>query len=107
MRSDREWVPDERDLDWIESVTEPPDAVVLDMERFAEAEDVPIVDRSSGRVLAALAAGRMRVVEVGTAIGYSTLWLARGQPPDGTIVTIDPDTGRTERARAWWREAGT
>lgn len=106
MKSDREWVPDERDLDWIENAAEPPDAVVLDMERFAEAEGVPIVDRASGRVLSALAAGRFRIVEVGTAIGYSTLWLARGQPADGTIVTIDPDGDRTQRARSWWREAG-
>jgi predicted O-methyltransferase YrrM len=45
------------------------------------------------------------MVEVGTAIGYSTLWLALGQAPGGTIVTIDPDTARTERARAWWRDA--
>jgi len=57
-------------------------------------------------VLAALAAGRRRIVEVGTAFGYSTLWLAMGQPDDGTIVTIDPDRSRTDRARGWWREAG-
>ncbi len=45
-------------------------------------------------------------MEVGTAYGYSTLWLALGQPPDGTIVTIDPDRSRTDQARAWWRQAG-
>jgi caffeoyl-CoA O-methyltransferase len=64
------------------------------------------VDRDSGRVLAALAAGRRRIVEVGTAYGYSTLWLALGQPVDGTIVTIDPDRSRTDLARGWWRQAG-
>ncbi|MGH2466800.1 MAG: O-methyltransferase, partial [Candidatus Limnocylindrales bacterium] len=42
----------------------------------------------------------------GTAYGYSTLWLALGQPGGGTIVTIDPDRSRTDRARGWWREAG-
>jgi len=106
MKSDRSWIPGERDLDWIESTSEPPVAALLEMEHLAERANVPIVDRSSGRVLAALAAGRPRIVEVGTAIGYSTLWLALGQPADGTIVTIDPDTDRTDRARAWWREAG-
>ena len=59
-----------------------------------------------GRVLRVLAAGRRRIVEVGTAYGYSTLWLALGQPADGTIVTIDPDRERTDLARGWWREAG-
>jgi predicted O-methyltransferase YrrM len=53
-----------------------------------------------------LAAGRRRIVEVGSAYGYSTLWLALGQPADGTIVTIDPDRSRTDLARGWWREAG-
>ena len=67
---------------------------------------VPILDRAAGRVLAVLAAGRPRIVEVGTAFGYSTLWMALAQPPGGTIVTIDPDTARTARARTWWREAG-
>jgi caffeoyl-CoA O-methyltransferase len=45
-------------------------------------------------------------VEVGTAIGYSTLWMALGQPADGTIVTIDPDASRTVVAREHWRRAG-
>ena len=53
-----------------------------------------------------LAGGRRRIVEVGTAYGYSTLWMALGQPADGTIVTIDPDRERTDLARGWWREAG-
>jgi predicted O-methyltransferase YrrM len=53
-----------------------------------------------------LAFGRRRAVEVGTAIGYSTLWTALGQGEAGTIVTIDPDRARTDRARAFWRRAG-
>jgi caffeoyl-CoA O-methyltransferase len=57
-------------------------------------------------VLAVLAGGRRRIVEVGTAYGYSTLWLALGQPDDGTIVTIDPDRERTDMARGWWGQAG-
>jgi predicted O-methyltransferase YrrM len=57
-------------------------------------------------VLSVLAGDRRRIVEVGTAYGYSTAWMALGQPPDGTIVTIDPDRERTDLARGWWREAG-
>ncbi len=106
MKNDRGWIPDATDLDWIDEAAGPPHPVLLEMEALAERADVPIVDRDAGRALRALAAGRRRIVEVGTAIGYSTLWLALGQSPDGTIVTIDPDTGRTDRARRWWREAG-
>jgi caffeoyl-CoA O-methyltransferase len=79
--------------------------VFLEMEAVAGPEGIPILNRDSGRMLAVLAADRRRVVEVGTAIGYSTLWLALGQPADGTIVTIDPDRDRTDRARAFWRRA--
>jgi caffeoyl-CoA O-methyltransferase len=106
VKSDRGWIPDATDLDWIEQAAATPHPVLLEMERAGEAEGIPIVDRDSGRVLAALAAGRRHIVEVGTAIGYSTLWLALGQPADGTIVTIDPDTDRTGRARRWWTAAG-
>jgi len=106
MKSDRDWIPTAGDLEWIEASAEPPIEALLAIERAAEPDGVPIVDRASGRVLAALAAGRSRIVEVGTAFGYSTLWLALGQPAGGTIVTIDPDRERTDRARQWWRAAG-
>jgi predicted O-methyltransferase YrrM len=105
MKDDRGWLPGEREIDWIESLAAPLGPAFAAIEAAAGRE-VPIVDRDTGRVLSALAAGRRRIVEVGTAFGYSTLWLAVGQPADGTIVTIDPDRSRTDRARGWWREAG-
>lgn len=106
MKNDEEWIPDATDLAWIESIAPPPPAAALAIEAAARPLDVPIVYRHTGRVLSALAAGRRRIVEVGTAFGYSTLWLSLGQPTDGTIVTIDPDTSRTTQARGWWRAAG-
>jgi caffeoyl-CoA O-methyltransferase len=104
----KDYVPDAVDVAYIEAVAAPVHPVFTAIEAAAWAVEphVPILDRAAGRVLAVLAAGRPRIVEVGTAFGYSTLWMALAQPPDGTIVTIDPDTGRTARARAWWREAG-
>lgn len=106
MKGDRDWIPDETDLDWIESIARPPDPALVAIEEAAAPLGIPIVDRHSGRILATLACERRRIVEVGTAFGYSTLWMALGQPPDGTIVTIDPDTKRTHLARRWWRTAG-
>ena len=106
MKATADWIPDLTDVDWIESIASPIPAAAAAIEAAAAPLGVPIVDRHTGRVLAALAAGRRRIVEVGTAYGYSTLWLALGQPTDGTIVTIDPDTERTTLARAWWRDAG-
>jgi len=106
MKDDRSWVPGAREMRWIEGLTMPILPALEAIEIAARPGNIPIVDRDSGRVLAALAAGRRRIVEVGTAYGYSTLWMALGQPADGTIVTIDPDRERTDRARGWWRDAG-
>ena len=106
MKRDRGWIPGEADLDWIESIARPLSAAEAAIEAAARDPRVPIVDRDAGRVLSVLAGGRRRIVEVGTAFGYSTLWLALGQPSDGTIVTIDPDRERTDLARGWWRQAG-
>lgn len=105
-KSDRTWMPDATAFDWIERTARDPHPVLLEMETQAEPEGIPILSRDSGRMLAILAGGRRRAVEIGTAIGYSTLWTALGQPSDGTIVTIDPDRDRTARARAFWRKAG-
>ncbi len=105
-KNDREWIPEAVDLEWIDSHATAPAPALIAIEAAAAPEHIPIVDRDTGRVLSVLAGGRRRIVEVGTAYGYSTLWMALGQPPDGTIVTIDPDRPRTDLARSWWREAG-
>ena len=106
MKDDRGWIPDATDLDWIDGIAAPVDGALAAIEAAAKPQHVPIVDRDTGRVLSVLAGDRHRIVEVGTAYGYSTLWLALGQPADGTIVTIDPDRDRTDLARGWWRQAG-
>jgi len=102
---DGDWIPDATDVAYIAGLGTPPNPALLAIEAAAEPLGIPIVDRESGRVLMALATGRRRIVEVGTAYGYSTLWMALGQPEDGTIVTIDPDSERTALARGWWRQA--
>jgi predicted O-methyltransferase YrrM len=105
-KDDRNWIPDAVDLDWIDSLAKPLPAALAAIEEAAQPNHIPIVDRDAGRVLSVLAGSRRRIVEVGTAYGYSTLWMALGQPADGTIVTIDPDRERTDLARGWWRQAG-
>jgi predicted O-methyltransferase YrrM len=106
MTSEERWYPTETDLGWIESIAPPLHPILAEIEVAARPQRIPILNRASGRVLAALAANRRRIVEVGTAYGYSTLWMALAQPADGSIVTIDPDRTRTDIARGFWRRAG-
>ncbi len=108
MKRDRGWLPEAADHDYIEALAGPlhPALAAIEEEAFAARPRVPILDRPSGRVLAVLAVDRRAIVEVGTAIGFSTLWMALAMPPGARIVTIDPDSGRTDRARAHWRAAG-
>jgi predicted O-methyltransferase YrrM len=105
-KNEASWIPTAVDLDWIDAISAPLPPALAAIEAAAEPVGIPIVDRDTGRALAVLAGGRPRIVEIGTAYGYSTLWMALGQPAGGTIVTIDPDRGRTDLARGWWRQAG-
>lgn len=97
-----------RDLEYLDEIHPRLDAVFARMEREGERERIPIVGTAVGRLLRVLAAavGARRVVEVGTAIGYSAIWMGAALPADGELVAIDPDRTRTARAEANWREAG-
>ena len=54
----------------------------------------------------ARAAGARRILEIGTALGYSGLWLADAAGPDGHLDTIEMDAGHCELARKVLERAG-
>jgi caffeoyl-CoA O-methyltransferase len=56
--------------------------------------------------LLARAIGAVRVVEVGTFTGLSTLCLARGIPDDGRVIACDVSEEWTSIGRPFWEEAG-
>jgi predicted O-methyltransferase YrrM len=66
------------------------------------------VSRLQGKFLELLvrSSGARRILEIGTLGGYSTLWLARGLPEDGKIVTLEFDPHHAETARENLRNAG-
>lgn len=84
------------------------DAVLRDMERYAAKHQVPIIGPACGRLLYQLARliRARRVFEMGSAIGYSALWLARAVGPEGTVYYSDGDPANAERARNYLRRAG-
>ncbi|MCR2818381.1 O-methyltransferase [Microbacterium sp. zg.Y1090] len=62
----------------------------------------------NGKLLHLLArmSGARRVLEIGTLGGYSTIWLARGIPADGRIITIEAEPDNAAVARANLNRAG-
>ena len=47
-----------------------------------------------------------RILEIGTLAGYSTIWLARALPSDGSLITLEADSKHAEVARANFKRAG-
>lgn len=84
------------------------DAVVAEMERYAKKHKVPIIGPACARLLYQLArlAGAQRVFEMGSAIGYSTLWLARAVGPNGKVFYTDGDRANAARAQDYLGRAG-
>lgn len=83
------------------------DKVLARMEDEAHRENIPIVDPHEGQLLYLLVkmAGGKRILELGTATGYSGIWLLRGTD-GGTLTTYEMDHERATRARANFKEAG-
>lgn len=84
------------------------DAVLQEMEQQAAKRDIPIVGPAVGRLLyqyARLISAR-KVFELGSAIGYSTIWWAQAVGANGQVFYTDGDPKRAEEARGYFQRAG-
>lgn len=93
---------------YIYSILPKRDAVLSEMERYAKRNDVPIVGPAVGRMLAQFVKliGAKRIFELGSAIGYSTLWMARAAGSDGAIHYTDGNPANAARAKEYLTRAG-
>ena len=84
------------------------DDLLLEMEAYAAAHEVPIADREVALFLeiTARVANARRVLEIGMAIGYSVIHLLRGMPEDGLVVTIEPNEEMIRVASEYLTRAG-
>jgi predicted O-methyltransferase YrrM len=84
------------------------DPVLQDIAAAAAQDDLPLVDAEVGALLRILATaiGAKRILEVGTAIGYSGTWLAGALPADGMLITMEMDEQRARIARDNFARAG-
>ena len=78
------------------------------IEREGRDEGLPLVHPDTGALLHTLArgCGAARILEVGTCLGYSTLWLATALAAGGTLITMEYDAARAARAREHFTGAG-
>ncbi|MEO8275606.1 MAG: O-methyltransferase [Thermoanaerobaculia bacterium] len=92
---------------YIDSLRPLRDVLVAEMEKYALDNDVPIAMPELGRLLEALAASKPagRCLEIGSAIGYGTLRLARGAR-EGRVVSIERDGARLAIAREYLATGG-
>jgi caffeoyl-CoA O-methyltransferase len=83
------------------------DPVLARMEKEADREGIPIVDTHEGAFLSLLVriAGAKRILELGTATGYSGICMLRGTD-GGMLTSFEVDGKRAARARANFAEAG-
>jgi predicted O-methyltransferase YrrM len=100
-------VPDavERYLASLNRVSDP---VLQDIAREGQDRDLPLVDAEVGALLRvlAMAVRATRILEIGTAIGYSGIWMAGALPEDGMLLTMEVDEQRVREARDNFKRAG-
>jgi predicted O-methyltransferase YrrM len=84
------------------------DEVLLEMEAEAAKRHIPIIGPAVGRLFYVLAklSGARRIFEMGSAIGYSTIWWARGVGEDGHVVYTDGDSNNAMQAYKYFERAG-
>lgn len=84
------------------------DAVLDAIAQDGDASHLPLVDAEVGALLRVLATaiGATRILEVGTCIGYSGIWLAGALPPGGMLITMEKDPERAAIAKTNFERAG-
>jgi len=94
--------------DYLYSMLPPRDEVLAEMEAEASREDVPIVGPAVARILYQLAtiSGAKKIFEMGSAIGYSTIWWARAVGDGGRVIYTDGDRKNAEKAHRYFDRAG-
>src|SRR5947199_7902828 len=84
------------------------DEVLRAIEAEAKARNIPIVGPAVGRILhqLALTSNAKNVFEMGSAIGYSTIWWARAIGDGGRVIYTDGGRKNADEARGYFERAG-
>ena len=94
--------------DYFSSLIPSRSALLVEMEQEAQLEEIPIVGPVVAELLAILVtlSDSRQILELGTATGYSTLYMAEALPGEGSrLITIDNDPQMAARAKNRFRQA--
>ena len=93
---------------YLYSLLPPRDEVLVEIENAAAQRDIPIVGPAVARILhqLALITGAKNIFEMGSAIGYSTIWWARAVGDGGRVIYTDGDRKNADEARGYFERAG-
>ena len=93
--------------DYIYAMLPARDEVLTKMEAEASKNNIPIIGPAVARVLYQLAtiSGAKKIFEMGSAIGYSTIWWARAVGDGGRVVYTDGDPKNADKARRYFERA--
>ena len=101
-------IVDERFVTYLNSLSGENSPLLEEIEREARKSDVPVIRRETQSLLKLLLAVKRpyRILEVGTAVGFSALLMAEYNPVTGHITTIENYEKRIPVARANFARAG-
>src|SRR5881394_3879320 len=93
---------------YLASLNQSSNPVLDEIAAAGQQRDLPLVDAEVGALLRtlAVAAGATRILEIGTAIGYSGIWLAGALPAGGSLLTLEMSLERAREARENFDKSG-
>ena len=101
-------ITDPRMTDYLHSLESSQGVLLDEIEKKALEDRVPIIRKETAALLRALIYGirPMRILEIGTAVGYSALLMCQAMPAGGSIVTIEKYEKRIAEARKNFARSG-
>src|SRR5688572_19729545 len=108
MKASLDAIIQREQADYLQRITPQPDPLLLEMEEYGAQNRVPSADREVALFveITARAINAKRCLEIGMAIGYTSLHLARAVGEDGLVVTIDPSDEMIRAAAGYLTRAG-
>ena len=108
MRARLDAIVKREQAEYLDQLLPAGDPLLVEMEAYAAEHDVPIADREVARFLEITASttGARKALEIGMAIGYSVVHLARGMGQEGLIVTIEPSEEMIRAASSYLERGG-